>query len=574
MTNVSDSKIRLEDLSHFGKLRSAPQAAVTLKIQEDGTVLADGSGSQPFEGDGAPVTEYYWSARKENPGILTIAHPSSLDGRTLAGEVQADQIVLSTPVQDGEYYITLRVVDQQGREDRSTVYFVVENGQPFLKETDWENTEWVDRAVVYGVIPRNFGKPGFQGIIDHLDELQDLGITAMWLSPVNETPLGNYGYHVLDYFELADIYGSKEDFRRMVQEAHKRGIRVLMDFVPNHTSEHHRYFEDTLRRGKESPYWDFYDRDPTGAHTNYFHWSYLPNLNFNNPKVVQWITEAFAYWVREFDVDGFRVDVAWGIRQRNPEYWPYWRKALKRIKPDLLLLAEAGARDSYYFSEGWDAAYDWTDDLGKWAWEHVFEDRSLLTERLTSALTNQGKGFHPDALIFRFLNNNDTGARFITRNGVAMTRVATTLLLTLPGVPCIYVGDETGTEFLPYKTREPLDWQPDPHNLRPLHKKLIALRREMPALYSRSWQILETDPQQKIYAYLRWAEAGDKPVLVILNFFDADVEASVTIPEEFAGFWQNRPLEDLLSGAKIPAQDSLSIKLTIHSMGAVLLSPQ
>jgi glycosidase len=451
---------------------------------------------------------------------------------------------------------------------------VVKNGQPEIQATDWENTAWVDQAVVYGLIPRNFPKPGFQGIVQHLDRLKELGISAIWLSPVNQTPLGNYGYHVMDYFELEEAYGTKEDFQKMVDEAHARGIRVLMDFVPNHTTEHHRYFEDTIRRGKESPYWDFYDRDEKGAHTNYFHWSYLPNLNFNNPKVVRWITEAFAYWVREFDVDGFRVDVAWGIRQRNPEYWPHWRAELKRIKPDLLLLAEAGARDEYYFTEGFDSAYDWTDELGHGAWEHVFEDRSLLCERLKTALTNQGRGFHADALIFRFLNNNDTGARFITRYGVAMTRVATALLLTLPGLPCVYLGDETGTEFLPYKTREPFDWSADPHELLNYHKKLITLRHEMPALYSRTWEILETTPQQKVFAYLRWVEEGSRPVLVLLNFFDADVPACVNIPEGFAAGWRGHVMEDLLTGQQYPAPDSLEIKLTMPAMTALLLSPK
>lgn len=565
--------VRLEDQSHAGTLRVAPVAQIEITI-ENGVISVDGTRSQPAASQPAPIQGYYWIARGANPETLTVSGTADIPGQTLDRELQAQRLTIAAPQTDGEYFITLRVVDAQGREDSATTYFVVGNGQPVLKDMRWENTAWVDKAIVYGLIPRNFPKPGFLGITAHLDKLQELGVNAIWLSPVNQTPLGNYGYHVMDYFELEEAYGTKDDFRHMVQEAHRRGIRVLMDFVPNHTTEHHRYFEDTIRRGKDSPYWDFYDRDERGGHTNYFHWSYLPNLNFNNPKVVQWITEAFAYWVREFDVDGFRVDVAWGIRQRNPEYWPYWRKALQRIKPDLLLLAEAGARDEYYFTEGFDSAYDWTDELGHAAWEHAFEDRSLLCERLTNALTNQGRGFHADALIFRFLNNNDTGARFITRYGVAMTRVATALLLTLPGVPCVYLGDETGTEFLPYKTREPFDWSADPHNLLALHKHLIALRSDMPALYSRTWEILDPSPRQKIFAYLRWAEQGDRPVLVLLNFFDADVETSLDIPEAFAAQWQNRDLEDLLTGRTVASLDDRSLRLTVPSMSAMLLSPK
>jgi glycosidase len=358
----------------------------------------------------------------------------------------------------------------------------------------------------------------------------------------------------------------------MVQAAHQRGIRVMMDFVPNHSSDQHRYFQDTLTNGRESPYWDFYDRDESGVHTHYFHWTYLPNLNFNNPLVDNWITEAFAYWVREFDVDGFRVDVAWGIRQRNPEYWPRWRKALKRIKPDLLLLAEAGARDEYYFTEGYDSAYDWTDELGHWAWEHVFDDPALLTERLHDALTQGGKGWHRDALIFRFLNNNDTAERFLTRYGLDMTRVATALLLTLPGVPCVYTGDEIGAEFLPYKNPEPIGWDGDPHHLRPYHQKLIALRKTIPALYSRQWAILPVEPRQQVYAYLRTAEDGAQPVLVLLNFGDTPAEAALQLPDGFDAFKDHQALFDLLSEQNVPVSGQNRLSVQIPAMSAYLLT--
>ena len=143
-----------------------------------------------------------------------------------------------------------------------------------------------------------------------------------------------------------------------MREAHDRDIRVLMDFVPNHTSAAHRYFKDASHLGRESRYWDFYDRDADGTVTNYFDWTHLPNLNFDNPEVRRMITEAFAYWVGELDVDGFRVDVAWGVKERAPGFWPELRAQLDAIKPGVLLIAEASARDPYYYSHGFEAAYD------------------------------------------------------------------------------------------------------------------------------------------------------------------------------------------------------------------------
>ncbi len=347
-------------------------------------------------------------------------------------------------MEDGEYYFSLRVIDEAGREDRSTTYFVVENGQPRIPDYDHENPAWVEEAIVYGVIPRLFGTPGAKAIQDKLDHLADLGINAMWLAPINET--NDYGYSVIDYFELRDNFGSKEDFKAMMQAAHERGIRVLMDFVPNHTSNEHPYFKDTVEKGQDSPYWDFYDRDENGNYTYYFDWTHLPNLNYENPEVRRMMIEAFSYWVREFDVDGFRVDACWGVQQRRPDFWPEWRRELKRIKPDLLLLAEASARDPYNFENGFDAAYDWTENLGNWSWARFWGeqaeevDTAQTIESLKNMLLGGPETYHPDALIFRFLNNNDTGTRFITTHGEPLTRVATALLLTLPGIPCIYTG--------------------------------------------------------------------------------------------------------------------------------------
>lgn len=265
--------------------------------------------------------------------------------------------------------------------------------------------------------------------------------------------------------------------------------------------------------------------------------------------------EAFAYWVREFDVDGFRVDACWGIKQRRPDFWPLWRKELKRIKPDLFLLAEASARDPYYFDQGFDAAYDWTEALGVWAWKIAWDANKLrlLNYNLTDALTNGHDGFHPDALIFRFLNNNDTGERFITRHGEGVTRVATALLLTLPGVPCIYTGDELGEEFKPYEDPGPLSWMERVPGLREYHKQLIALRCKLPSLHSRLWAplTLEAARDQIAYAYVRYHHEFQDPLLILLNFSEEPTELAFSLPEDFEFMAGNSTLNDLLSGESV-----------------------
>jgi glycosidase len=554
-----------------GRLAQRPTAMIATSIV-DGCVILDGAASRPDELEHQPIREYVWSARSDNPSVVE-GKAGEGQRQQLDGEIKGTSLEIEPPAVDGEYYFSLRVIDEAGREDTGTTYFVVEDGQPRIPDYDHENPAWVEGAIVYGVIPRLFGSPGAPAIHDKLDDLADLGINAMWLAPINATI--DYGYSVIDYFELRDNFGSKEDFKAMIQAAHERGIRVLMDFVPNHTSNQHPYFKDTVEKGQDSPYWDFYDRDEQGKYTYYFDWTHLPNLNYDNPEVRRMMLEAFSYWVREFDVDGFRVDACWGVQERRPDFWPEWRRELKRIKPDLLLLAEASARDPYNFDNGFDAAYDWTHELGHWAWELFWSDQAPKGEardfipRLKAALTNEPEGYHPDALIFRFLNNNDTRTRFIATHGEALTRVATALLLTLPGLPCIYTADEVGQSFLPYDGGL-ISWREKYRGLRDFHKKLIAIRKEIPSLHSRLWQLLEVEPADQVLGYVRFFEGNQEPVLVLLNFSEEPASVKLTLPEEFSSLAQAGTLSDRMNGEEISFSGTNAIE--INPMNARILT--
>lgn len=566
-----------EDLSRSitinGRLEQRPRSVITSSLAQ-GLIILNGEESLPDRVDNRPIREYIWSVRSHNPGAARVQVSAEQEQEEFRGEVRGARIEVELPPEDGEYYFSLRVIDEAGREDMSSTYLVVENGQPRIPDYDHENPAWVESAIVYGVIPRLFGTPGAKAIQGRLDQLADLGVSAMWLAPINQT--NDYGYSVIDYFELRDSFGSKEDFKAMIQAAHERGIRVLMDFVPNHTSNEHPYFKDTVEKGQDSPYWDFYDRDENGNYTYYFDWTHLPNLNYDNPEVRRMMIEAFSYWVREFDVDGFRVDACWGVQQRRPDFWPEWRRELKRIKPDLLLLAEASARDPYNFENGFDAAYDWTENLGNWAWAGFWGDQgekvetAQLIKQLKDALTNEPEGYHSDALIFRFLNNNDTRTRFIATHGEDLTRVATALLLTLPGIPCIYTADEVGQWFLPYSDAAPISFRERYRGLRDYHKKLIALRKDTPSLHSRLWQILEVEPAGQVLAYVRFLEGNQEPVVVLLNFSEEAASVKLTIPVEFDSLTQAGWLSDLLDNEDVPFNGTNAIQM--NPMSARILA--
>jgi cyclomaltodextrinase len=515
-----------------------PTARIALTIDGD-SITADGNGSDPSEYDEAAIVRYRWTAREGNPTSVWIG--SGLDPNA----------TIQVPRANGEYYLTLTVEDADGRTDTATSYFVVEQGKARIPDPVAENAAWIAPATVYGVVPRLFGSPPIKSVTQRLDDLQDLGIAALWLSPINTTIPQYFGYEVKDYFGVRPDYGTLDDVRELVGEAHARGIRVLMDFVPNHTSEQHPYFLDAQQHGPASQYYDFYDRSEGGGPTHYFTWTHLPNLNYDNPEVRRFITEAFSYWVREIGIDGFRVDVAWGIKERRPDYWRAWSAELNRLKPDALLIAEASARDPFYVANGFDAAYDWTDELGHWAWGDAFAGIAPMGDAMEAVLTNDGAGYPPDSLVFHFLNNNDTGARFISSYGLDFYRAAAALLLTLPGLPCVYTGDEIGAEYEPYGQIDPIDWT-DTHGLRDYFKQLISLRRDHPSLHSRDWLRVPVEPATPLFAYLRTAGETGPPILVVINFSAADPDATITVPMNEPTLAETQSVTDLMTDEQLP----------------------
>lgn len=528
----------------FVRLPDTPKAWAQLQLAH-GRLVVDASGSEPAPAESAALTSFEWRARRGNPAPIP---ELPAYGR---------QIALTPPAADGEYQVILRVTDTLGRSDESTALFRVRNGKPEIVDPAREHAAWIDRAIIYGVAPFFYGPRGFADVIARLDDIAALGVDTLLLSPVTQSAEDDFGYAITDHFRLRSSFGTEAEWRELIAASHARGLRVLIDFVPNHLSDQHPYFTDAARQHGASPYYSFFDRAPHGEATHYFNWLHLKNLNYSHPEVQRMMIEAAVYWVRAFDVDGFRVDAAWGPRQRAPEFWPRWSRELKRIKPDLLLLAEASARDPYYFTHGFDAAYDWTEQLGRWAWRPAFEDEANTAHLLRDAIT--ASRYLPDALIFRFINNNDTGRRFIDRYGLPRTRVAAAMLLTLPGLPNLYSGDEVGAVFLPYD-EEPIRWE-DPHRLRPWYSKLITLRRQQAALRSSDVEFLEIGSPEQVLAYLRPGRTPRDSILVLLNYGAATQDITLS-PRVAQAMLPQRGLVDLLNEENIPGG---TISLPGHS---------
>jgi len=427
-----------------------------------------------------------------------------------------------------------------------------------------EPPTWLGRAVVYAPVSELWGDDAAVTVQRRLPYLKRLGVNVLWLWPPVSSSARGEEYAITDYFEVDEAWGSKHDLQELIAEAHGLGMRVIVDFVPNHMSRRSTYLRDSATHGRASAYWDLFDRDKSGRPTYYFDWAHLPNLNFDNREVRNMIIEASKYWVTEMDVDGFRMDVAWGVRRRNPAFWHRLTRVIGGIDPEVMLLAGASARAPYYFRSGFDVAYDWAGELGHWAWAKAFEKPARTGVLLRRALAAVARS---EGLVLRFINNNDTGRRFVDRYGPELTKVAATLQFTVPGMPAMFAGDEIGASFDPYTELDPIPWTDD-HGLRPFYKRLIEVRLQTPALASDRIVLLETNNPATL-AFIR-GQTGGKQVLVALNFGDAaDVRISgralAPVPTE---------MTDLLTANDVGlARSGGSVTISMQARSPLVITP-
>ena len=439
---------------------------------------------------------------------------------------------------------------------------------------------WWNDTVFYEIFVRSFydsngdGIGDFNGITEKLDYLQKLGVKGLWLMPINPSP-SYHGYDVTDYYAVNPDYGTLDDLKNLLNEAHKRDIKIIMDLVLNHTSSKHPWFQQALTPG--SPYHDWYvwsDTDPgtmgpwgakawyRASNGQYYYaifWDQMPDLNYDNPAVREEMKKVTSFWLKDVGMDGFRLDAVRYVveddqladSKANHAFLEEWGQYYRSINPQAFTVGEA-----------------WTDNANVKKYTNTnLELDSAFNFDMSDALNSLNQGTttsfrfvlqttirdFPDQDNANFLTNHDM-PRVMNSFGVnpdQKAKLAAGILLTLPGIPFIYYGEEIGMSGTKpdEKIRTPMQWADtqgagfttgtpwEPINtdfttvnvatetgnqtsLLETYRKFIQLRNEHSALRIGKTYVAESS-SKKLASYLR--VNNEETLLMVINIDDQPV---------------------------------------------------
>ena len=425
---------------------------------------------------------------------------------------------------------------------------------PFIRREEAATVPaWLKRAVVYNIFPDSFasgrrsvlnapsetlwenGLPlksrlggTIRGITENLDYIAELGFNCIYLNPIFTA--GEYHrYDTLDYFHISPGLGTDDDFRELVEQAHSLGLRVVIDGVFNHCSWYFFAFDDVVRSGERSRYKDwFYDltfpvtRPPAGTAPGYASFAYepkMPKLNTSNPEVRDYFMQVCAHWIREYHVDGWRLDVA---NEVDREFWRAFKRTARAICPDSVMIGEIWENaESWLRGDMFDSAMNY--DFRKHCRDFFALgaiDAARFSARIAQMLHRYPTGIVQGQL--NLLDSHDV-SRFLSLCGgdVRRLQLAEVFLFTAPGTPCVFYGDELGiageTEA---DYRRAMPWNAPPEDLRPLLRSLAALRKENDVLALGTFRSVRAEGG--LYIYRR--EWKGESITVALNAGTAEVQ--------------------------------------------------
>ncbi|WP_062352112.1 glycoside hydrolase family 13 protein [Bacillus kwashiorkori] len=439
------------------------------------------------------------------------------------------------------------------------------------KENDPENTlPWGSSMPT----PTNFFGGDFEGVIEHLDYLVDLGINGLYFTPIFKA-YSNHKYDTIDYFEIDPQFGDKETFKKLVNECHKRGIRVMLDAVFNHSGYYFPQFQDVLKNGANSKYKDwFHIREfplQTEPLPNYDTFAFTPNmpkLNTENAEVKEYLLEVGRYWVREFDIDGWRLDVA---NEVDHEFWREFRKAVHSVKKDVYILGEIW-HDSMPWLQGdeFDAVMNYPFTYG--TLEFFAKDTlkaKEFSEMIQHVLCSYPRNVNEVA--FNLLGSHDTPRiQNIAHFHEGKIRLMFAFQLSFIGTPCIYYGDEIGmTGEQDPGCRKCMEWNPEKQNqsLRDDVKKLISLRKTYAVFGSEAeMRFLEANDETNHVVIAK--ETDNEILYIVMNNSNKNIDITIPIESENV----NKAYTNLWNGKESAFEHTITTSVEPHDFQFLLVN--
>lgn len=380
-----------------------------------------------------------------------------------------------------------------------------------------DHPDWASDAVIYEVNTRQFTEDGtFEAFSNHLPRLNELGVKILWFMPIHKIgvvdrkgTLGSY-YSIMDYKSINPEFGTIEDFKKVVDKAHDLGMKVIIDWVANHTSRDGVWLVS-------NPEWYVMD-STTNSPVAPFDWTDVAKLDFNNESMRMAMLDAMKYWLEIANIDGFRCDVAGEV---PVDFWNQAVKELKLIEPELFMLAEAekpslqeNAFNMYY----------------GWRFHHIMNGIAYGKYNIDSIrayFNNDVKKFPTNTIAMNFTSNHDENSW----NGTEFERLKdhteqmAALTFVLPGMPLIYNGQEVGfNRRLEFFEKDVIDWNGNQY-FTDLYQNLVRLRKGVPALSAlnfNSFTEFKTSDPTSVYAFKR--VNGESILVAAFNFSDKPVE--------------------------------------------------
>lgn len=486
---------------------------------------------------------------------------------------------------------------------------------PFINEEDvYEGPSWAKDRVWYQIFPERFANGDhtldpegvlewncelkvnndmffggdLQGVINELDYISKLGITGIYFTPIFEAP-SCHKYDTTDYLKIEPCFGTNDTFKKLVEEAHARGIKVMLDAVFNHCGFKHPFWQDVMEKGKDSQYYEYFhilrepisnfDLKPDGmpmplskkqqeelAYRTFAFVPEMPKWNTANEKARRYLLDVGKYWVEEYDIDGWRLDVS---NEVSHDFWRAFRKEVKAVKQDV-----------YIIGENWDNSYPWLmgdqfdavmnyellypiwNFIGNNVYSHKSMSASEYKDAISTFLTNYPK--HVTEHMFNMIDSHDTPRLMdVCNENEEKVKLAYVLQMTFAGAPSIYYGSEVGVKGVGDDNRRCMPWDKKKQNLniKKHVEKMISIRKAIQATRVADLEWLVADEVTNALVFKK--ESDTETLYVLMN--NKEEELVLTLPEEL----QNKVVEDIYNSQSVELETTVTMESYSFSLWVV-----